>query len=433
MTRPVFFLVTGSVAMFFPTGVQAQPSGGGSQPAGAWRVGTPIATYWAGPGYGGQPLVEAEARQVAEAGFNLAWATEKELDVAHKHKLRALLNDALIAPATLDDAGQRGKLDALIDRVKVHPAMYAYFITDEPAAGAFPALGKLVAYLRERDPAHMAYINLFPTYATNEQLGTQGDVVTAYREHLRQYIEVVKPALISWDHYQFAIEGRDNDQYFLNLALIRKASMDAGLPYLNIVQACTWAPEAMRSPGPDELRYLVYTTLAYGAQGISYFVYSYPPMYKPGTGQLVTPEGKTTDLYDAVKKLNPEFVAIASELQKLTSLAIYHAGMVPRGGEALPADCAFRFEPALPRAEHKPPAPIQGLMIGLFGASAGKPTHAVVVNLSYKEPATTKLVASGAMSLFDASAGKWGREAKDGLELRLVRGGGALVRLVQPR
>jgi hypothetical protein len=53
--------------------------------------------------------------------------------------------------------------------------MEAYFITDEPGAGAFPGLGKLVAYLRERDPAHLAYINLFPTYANEQQLGVSAD------------------------------------------------------------------------------------------------------------------------------------------------------------------------------------------------------------------------------------------------------------------
>ena len=53
-----------------------------------------------------------------------------------------------------------------------HPALYSYFITDEPSAPAFAGLGKLVAYLRQRDPDHLAYINLFPTYASNEQLGT---------------------------------------------------------------------------------------------------------------------------------------------------------------------------------------------------------------------------------------------------------------------
>ena len=149
--------------------------------------------------------------------------------------------------------------------------MYCYFITDEPSAQAFPALGKLVAYLRERDPAHMAYINLFPTYATNEQLGTTGDQVTAYREHLRQFVDVVQPELLSYDHYQFATDG-DIDGYFLNLAMVRATAQEAGMPFLNIVQACSWTP-SRRVPTGDEMRYLVYTTLAYGAQGISYYVY----------------------------------------------------------------------------------------------------------------------------------------------------------------
>jgi len=34
---------------------------------------------------------------------------------------------------------------------------------------------------------------------------------------------VVRPGLISYDHYQFAL-NRDRDQYFLNLALIRRAA-----------------------------------------------------------------------------------------------------------------------------------------------------------------------------------------------------------------
>jgi len=39
---------------------------------------------------------------------------------------------------------------------------------------------------------------------------------------------------------------------------------------MNIGQACTWDAKLMRVPTDNEMRYLVYTTLAYGAQGISY-------------------------------------------------------------------------------------------------------------------------------------------------------------------
>ncbi len=127
----------------------------------SWQVGTPIATYWAGPS-----LTDAVAQQMAEGGFNLVWCgSEKELDVAHRHGLRGQLTDSLLTPASLDDPKRREQLDALIARVGKHPALYSYHLMDEPNASQFPALGKLVAYLRQRDPAHLAYINLFPTYA----------------------------------------------------------------------------------------------------------------------------------------------------------------------------------------------------------------------------------------------------------------------------
>jgi hypothetical protein len=188
----------------------------------AWQTGKPIVTYWAGPA-----MSDATAKQMADGGFNVVWCNEQELDVAQRHALRAMLfAPDLLTPSALDDPARRSRLDELVQRVSGHPALYCYFITDEPKADAFPGLGRLVAYLRERDPAHMAYINLFPTYASNEQLGTSGDQVTAYREHLRQFIDVVRPRLLSYDHYQFATDG-DIDGYFLNLAMVRAAAQEA--------------------------------------------------------------------------------------------------------------------------------------------------------------------------------------------------------------
>jgi hypothetical protein len=54
---------------------EAKPAAGGS-----WQIGTPIATYWAGPS-----LTDTVAEQMAEGGFNLVWCgSEKELDVARR-------------------------------------------------------------------------------------------------------------------------------------------------------------------------------------------------------------------------------------------------------------------------------------------------------------------------------------------------------------
>ncbi len=384
--------------------------------ASSWKIGTPIVTYWAGP-----TMTDGVAKQMADGGWNLVWCGEKELDLAQRHGLRAQLQDALLAPATLDDAAQRAKLDDLIARVRNHPALYSYFIVDEPSAGSFAALGKMVAYLRERDPAHLAYINLFPTYATNEQLGTKGEPVTAYKEYLRGYFKTVKPSLLSYDHYQFAQNG-DNPDYFLNLALIRRAALDAHVPFLNIVQASTWTP-AMRVPAPDELRYLIYTTLAYGGQGISYYVYT----AASHSGGIALADGTPTPLYAALWSLNRQFAAIAKELQPLRSLAVYHAGMSPPGAEMLPANAPFRLDPPIASMAFKPPERARGVLLGYFGA-ADKPSHVVVVNLDYKAEQKVGLVGPGRLDRFDAKSGEWIKGNSERLELQLKPGDGVLIR-----
>ena len=381
----------------------------------SWQVGTPIVTYWAGPS-----LTDAVAQQMVEGGFNLVWCgSEKELDVAGRHGLRGLFTNGLLAPASLDDPKRYEQLDALIGRISKHPALYAYYLIDEPNASQFPSLGKLVAYLRPRDPLHLAYINLFPTYANNQQLGTKGDVVTAYKEHLRLYIEQVKPSLISYDHYQLRLKG-DGEQYFLNLAMIRRAAQEAGVPFLNIVQACTWAPDAMRVPNPDELRYLVYSTLAYGAQGISYYVYA----HVNHQGSLVSLDGTPGPLYHAVKSYNREFVAIARELQPLHSLGVYHTSMREPGCELPPADALFHLDSL------QPPTSSRGFLLGFFGA-AERPTHVVVVNLDYTAEVSTSLVGPAELELFDATTAQWTSAKKDAIELILPPGGGKLVRLAR--
>lgn len=404
--------------------------------ASSWKIGTPIVTYWAGPGYpGGSPMNDAAAEQLVEGGWNLVWCHEKELDVAQRHGLRGLLYDPLLNPAALDNPKQREALDALINRVRQHPSLYAYFIVDEPNASAFPALGKLVAYLRERDPSHLAYINLFPTYASNEQLGTKGDRITAYKEYLRQFVEVVRPSLLSYDHYQF-MNGGDTPEYFLNLALIREKALESGLLFLNIVQASCWvpnsagSPHAPRVPNGDEMRYLVYTTLAYGAQGISYYVYCYPNH----EGGIARADGTPTPLYHALKSLNREFVAIAKELQSLISLGVYHAGMQPPGAVPLPKDSVFTFDAPVSPIPYKPGERVRGLLLsefGLRGKTNTMVTHALIVNLDYKTEQVVKLNGPAQLEVFDAMEGKWLSVDGKSAELHLMRGGGKLVRVRQ--
>ena len=400
-----------------------------ARPQSTWKIGAPIVTYFAGPG-GFQPVNDQTVAQLRAGGWNMGWAeTPADLDVYHRYGIRAML---MINTPNIDDPAQAKALDTLIKQVRNHPALYAYYIIDEPGSGAFPGLAKLVDYVRERDPAHFSYINLLPTYASDAQLNVSDDdaerarvgypqdfagiaddkVALRYREHLRRFIDTVNPDLISYDHYNF-MKNDDGQQYFLNLALVRSAALEAKKPFLNIFQACDSPEEGWRWPNENEIRWLTYTSLAYGAQGISHFRYD--------AGLWQDRKNPVTPLpqFWAVSQINREFLAIATLLQPLTSIGAYHCGTVPQGGQALPK--ASTFVPS--------PLP-QELLLGYFGKSAKKPTHVVVVNLNYKKAVTTTLIGPGPMEVFHAPTNAWHTApGSKQINLDLAPGGGVLVRL----
>ena len=420
-----------------------------------WKVGKPMVWYMQGPGAGGQnsmwgdepkktpppdagpPRFEfispAVAKKLAEGGFNMMFCRNlDDFDSAQANGMRGMLYVHEGKPPwrnvfhedALDDPEWLAKLDVLIDKVKDHPAMYGYISVDEPGATEFPGLGRLVEYVRKRDPNHLFYINLFPMYASPGAQGTSGDKVTAYREYLRRFIEEVKPDLISYDHYQMRYTSRahDTSEYFHNLALVREATVKYGLPFINVIQASSMGP-GWRQPNGDEGRYLAFTTLAYGGQGICQFVYNAWEEAEHWGG-VEYPDRTPTALGIALRLIHPEFVAVGEQVQPLISLGAYHLGTVPAGGMGLPADASFTVDPPVP-----PDKPRGGILLGYFGTAAGA-THVLVVNLNYIIGITTTVVGPGPLAVFDAEERNW-HPATDGARatVSIVPGGGKLLRL----
>jgi len=375
----------------------------------SWKQKEFIITAWAPP-----PAEDKVLAAYARDGYNLILVSHvKDLDVAAKHGLRAMLSNVeLLNPATMENPAKRKQLDAFIKKVKNHPALESYYIVDEPSAPAFPGLAKLVAFVRERDPAHLAYINLYPTYAPEgrpalgvtaanaerakigypknlQGVGRNDRRVLAYREYLKQYVEIVQPDLISYDHYHFM--KTDGNQYFLNLALIRLAAVEAKKPFLNIIQANNFLGK-WRLPNAREMRFLVFTTMAYGGRGISYFTHWGPKSYH-GLYQ----DGKRTPLADDVAVLNAEIGKIGSALMILDSVGVYHTAPLPYGAQAIPADA---------------PVIVLGsgeFVVGLFG-KAGRASAFLVVNRNYKQEteAVLKISIPGKkLQEFDRKTGKW--------------------------
>ena len=381
--------------------------------AGNWKQKEFIVTMWCAP-----PVDDTHFSVLQKDNFNLSLLstgsiedTLQQLDIAKKNKIRGLVANSLISPGSLDDPTQKAKLDELIDKIKNHPALEGYHLTDEPQATAFPMWAKLTKYLRERDPKHLAYINLFPTYANQEQLavflteppkgpagvpdnfagaGANKQTIVFYNEYLREYVNLVKPQLISYDNYGFLPNGVDGQQYFLNLALIRKAALAAHVPFLNIVQSCTWLGN-WRLPNKHELRWLGFTTLAYGGKGLSWFTY-YGPVEYGGQYQ----DGKRMPIADDVAGVNKDIRAVGNQMLKMESTAVYNTGVLPIGAITVPASSPVKISKG-------------DYVIGLFKQN-GVQNAFMIMNRSYKSIATPKLTLDygyGKLMVFSPELKKW--------------------------
>ena len=397
------------------------------QATSAWTIGDPIVTYWAGPGYDGSvPLTDAVAEQMVDVGMNVVWAaSEAEVDLAGQHGLRALYqNRAVLLPENLDDPMMRAALDATVDGLRNNPALYGYHVRDEPSAAEFSGLGQLVDYLRERDPDHLARINLFPIGPAPATLGAPN-----YDTYVNQFVSTVQPALLSYDHYSFTTTG-DEGGYLQNLGIISQKAKSAGIPFMNIVQAAGWGN--MRIPTNNEERFLAYTTLAYGAQGICYYTWSTWAPDPEIQGGIVNSDG--TPNYSTIKSTNQEFVAIAKQYQPLNSIGTYlkgySSGHLPPGTTLLPGDSPFDITSVSNNRTYNHWDPLKGVLLGLFdedGATVADATYALLVNLDYTASKTYTVTGSENLSVFDATTGVWTATGHNYATLDLLPGGGKLV------
>ena len=404
----------------------------------AWNPGEPVTTYWFGPGYPKQTqtLTETWAKQLRDGGFNTAWAsTPEELDVAAKFGLRAIY---AIDPAgggrpkvDLDDPAQKSALAERIERVRRHPALYVYGHYDEPSIEMFEELARVKDFIHRLDPEHAAWVNLLPTYATNKMLGIGGDIIRAYVEHVRLFGEAYRPEFISHDHYQFNNNG-DTPNYFLNLGIIRQSAAAQGIPFWNGVQACGWkwsggraSPNSPRIPGAGELRYCAWTTAAYGAHGIYYFVYC-----RGGhDGGIAETDGRTGEKYEAMKAINRDFVAVAKALAPLKFKGAYFQGVHSPGTTPYGRRAILKISPETPCSEVVPPKQLEDTTLVSRFEAPGMPVHLAVVNCDHQKDRTLHVRAPLPVERFDTATRKWS-PVGDEFDLALLRGGGALLRLV---
>lgn len=263
---------------------------------------------------------EETYQELKDCGFTLSLSHTSTLEEAN---------------AALDFAEQVGikvivpcnetNTEDFVNAVKDKPALYGYFLRDEPKTTELDALGTLADRILAVDSEHAIYLNLFPNYASDEVLGS------TYEEYVKQSVEKVKTTLVSFDFYPIRETGVVNSWWY-NLEIIKQYSQKAGLPFWAFALSTSHDPYPI--PELSHLRLQMYTNLAYGAQALQYFTYWCPTP----TDQWdfhdapIAEDGERTDVYDLVKEMNEELQARAGVFMGCEVKGVYHTGETPPVG-----------------------------------------------------------------------------------------------------
>jgi hypothetical protein len=367
------------------------------------------------------------AQSLAECNFTMAgFVKPRDLPLCEQHGLKALMfGCADRGPLTRDEWKKLpdAEIDAFVKRMVEDAgrseAVLGYYLLDEPGASLFPKLAVGVAAVRKYAPGKLAYLNLFPGYATIGAPDTSQLEAPSFDEYLERFVEQVRPQLISYDDYmtQYSMDLQDGNRaarYFKDLLTVRRVALKYGLPFWNIVSSNQIRPHTT-IPSPANLQFQAYTTLAAGGRGVTWYTYN-----SRGYGYApLDAAGNRTMTWQYLQMVNRQLKTLGPIMNRLTSTGVYFTSPTPFDSlPELPGQLVQAVETDVP------------VMVGEFAAEDGT-RYVLPVNLS--------LGKSAKLTLHLESAHKAGRiiSAEDGSELEmaeqntfwLVAGQGVLIRL----
>jgi hypothetical protein len=375
-------------------------------------------------------------KSISECNFTLAgFVKPEDLPLCEKLGLAAIM-----APVEGDQPWfgewQKLKDDEIDKRVKLmvekaaqSKAVLGYFLMDEPGAPSFPALAKAVAAVKKYAPGKLAYINLFPSYATvgapdKSQLGA-----ASFTEYLERFVTEVKPQFLSYDNYMVQYSDDLQEQktaaiYFADLLEVRRIAQKYRLPFWNIV-SCNRIRKETTIPSPANLALQAYTTLAAGGRGLSWYKY-YPDGYDYAP---INNSGDKTETWQYLQVVNKQVRTLGLIMNRLTSTGVFFASPSPVPSLPLLPGRVIKGvkSTASPRGINRVAPPI---MVGEFQDEEGT-DYVMLVNLSLERSANIKLetvksyptkrvvsAEDGQLTPLDQQSGHW-----------LIAGQGVLIKL----
>ncbi len=241
----------------------------------------------------------------------------KTLDIAKKHGMSVYAYDIRVH-------GSNDDIKMLVNDYKSHTALAGYYVTDEPDSTRLQLAIDAQKTIKRLDKGKDAYVNHLPDWA-----------IPNYEAFLRQWIEGVEKEnlnYLAFDNYPFKKKQRLEKTYFNNLDIIRRLGLEYHVKTSSCLQSFGMSfsgNEELRRPTSDEMRWNVYSNLAYGVKNAVW--YPYWTTIKHGDVISMSPciideNGAKTDLYEPFRILNGEMKQLGKTLIRLEAREVYHTG-----------------------------------------------------------------------------------------------------------
>lgn len=207
-------------------------------------------------------------------------------------------------------------------RFREHPALFGYYISDEPKSEEFKTLESRISVIKKYDSIHPVYVNLYPNYALPSQMKKD-----SYENYLNEFTNAVPIDFISFDNYPL-MSNKIHSKWYENLEQIRKYSILKKKKFWAFANATVFGQYSQ--PTIASLKLQMFSNLLYGAQGLQYFTYWTldDENWKKNEFKhsIVDSQGNPTVTYSIVQKTNNDIQKYAGVFLGSTVDSVFHTG-----------------------------------------------------------------------------------------------------------
>lgn len=247
------------------------------------------------------------------------------LDRAEEHGMKVFLCDPRANWRILMNEGEekyREGMKEAIEDFGNHPAMFGFFIGDEPDAPETEAAFKGVRINNEMAPHLTAYLNLLPWFDwIGERIGSE-----EYGPYLDRAIKEGNSKLLSYDCY---VQMERNEEgyrvYFNNLREHYLSTKRNNVPFFNIVLSS--GHYNYQCPSKDDMLWQLTTSVAHGASGVTWFLIEIPDLWENYRNLPINLLGDRTEQFYWLREVNCTFNNYCGEIMNTLKIdKCYHVG-----------------------------------------------------------------------------------------------------------